>query len=163
MTRLTALSSVISVNPRLVLYEPVMEISNFTIIDGSAKPMLATAEKATSSVIGVRSHIQPVDIPSKGRNLSENGALEAVIGDSISQKMYSPDPAQYIRLSDPLVESIQIENKNFRIVGINVDPINNGLVTYVPIDKLMNATGITNPNLLVVSLADSVDRNVSHN
>ena len=50
---------------------------------------------------------------------------------------------------------------DFRIVGINVDPINNGLVTYVPIDKLMNATGITNPNLLVVSLADSVDRNAA--
>jgi ABC-type antimicrobial peptide transport system permease subunit len=44
-------------------------------------------------------------------------------------------------------------------VGINVDPINNGLVAYVPIDKLMNATGITSPNLLVVNLADSADRN----
>lgn len=154
---LTALSSVNSVNPRLVLYETVGEISNFTVIDG-AETYVGDSRKGEVLIIGLDPKTTN-NIPSKGRNLSGNGAFEAVIGDSVAQKMYSPDPAQYIRLSDPLVEGIQIENKNFRIVGINVDPINNGLVAYVPIDRLMNATGIANPNLIVVNIADSADRN----
>lgn len=138
---LTTLSSVSSVNSRLVLYEHVREVSNFTIIDGT-ETYVGDSREDDVIVIGLDTKTTK-NMPIKGRNLSTNGALEAIIGDSISQKMYSPDPVKYINVSDPLVESIQIENKNFRIVGVNVDPINNGLVTYVPIDNLMNATGIT--------------------
>ena len=62
-------------------------------------------------------------------------------------------------LADPLLESISFQNTNFRIVGVCVDPVNNGFVTYVPMDKLMNTTGISNPNLLLVKLNNSTDRN----
>ena len=88
------------------------------------------------------------DFSNKGRSLSETDSLEAIIGDSISQTMYSPDESQYINLSDPLVQGIEIKEVKFGIVGVCVDPINNGYVTYVPIDELMNATGLTDSNLL---------------
>ena len=83
--------------------------------------------------------------------------MEAVIGDSISQTMYAY--ASILVLADPLVEGIEIQNRTFNIVGVCVDPINNGLVTYVPIDKLENITGISSPNLLLIKLNNSSDRN----
>ena len=63
-----------------------------------------------------------------------------------------------IALSDPLLESITFQNTTFPIVGICVDPLNNGQVAYVPIDQLENATGISNPNLLIIKRNGSIDR-----
>jgi ABC-type antimicrobial peptide transport system permease subunit len=56
---------------------------------------------------------------------------------------------------------MQIGNLTFPIVGICLDPINNGYVAYVPVEKLMNATGVNSPNLLLVTLNNSVDRNIA--
>ncbi len=44
-------------------------------------------------------------------------------------------------LSDPLAEGMQIGNEEFDIVGLCVDPINNGYVAYVPVQSLIDATG----------------------
>jgi ABC-type antimicrobial peptide transport system permease subunit len=60
-----------------------------------------------------------------------------------------------------LLESIKIENVNFKIVGVCVDPLNNGLVTYVPFDSLENVTDVSNPNLVLVELSNSTDRDAA--
>ncbi len=49
---LTALSGVNSVNPRLVLYETVGEISNFTVIDG-AETYVGDSRKGEALIIGL--------------------------------------------------------------------------------------------------------------
>ena len=79
------------------------------------------------------------------------------MGDSVAQTMYKPDPGKGISMADPLVEGIEFQNNTFNIVGTCVDPINNGFVTYVPIERLMNLTGLSNPNLLLVELNNSSD------
>ncbi len=72
--------------------------------------------------------------------------------------MYSPDRSKGILISNPLSESIAFQNNTFNIVGVCVDPLNNGFVTYVPIESLENVTGIPNPNLLLIKLNGSTDR-----
>jgi ABC-type antimicrobial peptide transport system permease subunit len=114
-------------------------------------------------VIGVESQKLASEWSIKGRFLSGNGDLEAVIGDSISQTLYSPHLSMYVVYADPLLESIEFKNISFRIVGVCVDPINNGLVTYVPLDKLEGATGVFSPNLLLAKLNNSTDRNAAIN
>jgi ABC-type antimicrobial peptide transport system permease subunit len=54
-----------------------------------------------------------------------------------------------------------MQNKTFSIVGVCFDPINNGKVTYVPLKKLQNITSASNPNIVFVKLAPSVDRTVT--
>lgn len=54
-----------------------------------------------------------------------------------------------------------MQNKTFSIVGVCVDPINNGKVTYVPLKKLQNITGASTPNIVFVKLVQSVDRTVT--
>jgi ABC-type antimicrobial peptide transport system permease subunit len=44
-------------------------------------------------------------------------------------------------------------------VGICVEPLNNGYVTYVHLKTLENITGVSNSNLLLVKLSPTTDRN----
>jgi ABC-type antimicrobial peptide transport system permease subunit len=69
--------------------------------------------------------------------------------------MYSTDPQSGINQANPLVEGILFENSTFNIVGVCVDPINNGLVTYVNIHELENITRISSPNIVLVTLNNS--------
>ncbi len=157
---LNSLPAVSSVDTRLVLQKNVQEVCNYTFLDG-ANITIGGSREGTSVVIGLETTGMAADFSSKGRSLNDAAALEAVIGDSISQTMYYRDESHDIFTADPLSEGIKIENTDFRIVGVCIDPINNGYVTYVPIDKLMNATGLDSPNLLLVTLNGSVDRNAA--
>jgi putative ABC transport system permease protein len=84
----------------------------------------------------------------RGQFLQADDAGEAVIGDSLAQTMFS----------QPLVQSIRVQDKAFRIVGVCFDPINNGKVTYVPLKELLNITGVAGPNIVFVKLDPSADR-----
>ncbi|MCW3999446.1 MAG: ABC transporter permease [Candidatus Bathyarchaeota archaeon] len=152
--KLKALPTVDSLDRRLVRYEHIREISNFTVIDGK-EASVGGRREADVLVIGVDPLQSAVAV--KGRDLEE-GAFEAVIGDSLSLTMYVPDRRHQINLSDPLVESLGFADVPFRIVGVCVDPINNGLVAYVPIDKMLNATETSDPNLLIIDLNGTVNR-----
>jgi ABC-type antimicrobial peptide transport system permease subunit len=158
--RLEGLGFVDSVDSRLILYEKVQEVSNWTLMDG-ANITIGGEREGTSLVIGLDPQKMAVDFSSKGRSLSKDADLEAVVGDSISQTMYYRDKSLKISISDPLMESMQIGNSIFGIVGVCIDALNNGYVTYVPLDRLMNATGVGSPNLVLVTLNDSVDRSAS--
>jgi ABC-type antimicrobial peptide transport system permease subunit len=160
---LKSLSAVAGIDSRLVLDEHVEEVDNFTFVgqDNSATRSVGDHRQGESIIIGVN----PGDVIGswsvKGHFLSENSSLEAVVGDSISNSMYSRAANRDLAYSDPLLESIRFENVDFGIVGVCVDPMNNGLVTYVPIDTLENATGLLNPNMLLVELSNSTDRSTA--
>jgi ABC-type antimicrobial peptide transport system permease subunit len=154
---LNGLYNVESVNAGLFLSAHVREISNFTVIDGK-EVSVGDSRENDAVVIGVIPHNDVSQGSIKGRDLELNEALEAVIGDSISQTMYSPDARRHINISDPMVQGIKIGNSTFRIVGVCVDSINNGNVVYVPLEGLMKAVGVVNPNLFFVKIDDSVNR-----
>ncbi len=157
--QLEALQSVSLVDSRLVTKQHVVEGANFTIdSDTLATFPVGDSREGESLVVGVDPQNLASEWSIKGRFLSDNSHFEAVIGDSISQSMYSPHPSRYVVLANPLVEDIKFQNLTFSIVGVCVDPLNNGFVTYVPLDILENATKIFSPNLLLVKLNNSANR-----
>ena len=162
ITQLGALPSVSLVDSRLVLNEHVQEVANFSFGSQTFQTtFVGSNRQGDAIVIGVN----PVKLAStwnvEGRFLSANDDFAAVVGDSIVQSMYSPDPSKNINQSNPLLEGISFENSTFNIVGVCLDPINNGLVTYVPIERLENITGISNPNLLLITLNKSIDQSAA--
>ena len=152
------LSTISYVDSRLVLFENVHEIRNWTILDGE-ETWVGGEREAEILVIGTDPALMSPNFSSKGQSLNADGSLEVVIGDSVAQTMYSPDKKMRINLSDPLLEGMQIGKLKFSVVGVCFDAINNGYVAYVPLDKLANATGVNEPNLLLVYLNRSADRN----
>lgn len=157
--QLRAIHTVSLVDPRLILMEHVHEIGNFTIDPDTSRTIPVGADREGDSlVIGVEPQNLVGSWSFKGRFLSNRGDLEAVIGDSISQTMYVPNSGKYAVLANPLLESISFQNAAFPIVGVCVDPLNNGFVVYVPLNQLENAANITSTNLLLIKIADYADR-----
>ena len=156
--QLSALPSVSLVDSRLILKEHVQEISNFTVdYDTQITYSVGGSRQGDSIVIGVNPEKLVSTWFIQGRFLTQNDDLKAVIGDSVANTMYSIDRSKGIVISNALVESIAFKNNTLNIVGVCTDPINNGLVVYVPIETLINITGY-NPNLLLVTLNNSTDR-----
>jgi ABC-type antimicrobial peptide transport system permease subunit len=157
--QLSTLQGVSIVDSRLVTKQHVEEVANFTIDPSTLSTFpVGDSREGESIIVGVNPQKLTSQWSTKGRFLSGNDSFEAVIGDSISQSMYSPHPSKYVVLADPLLEAIKFQNSTFNIVGVCVDPINSGFVTYVPLDNLENATEISNPNLLLITLNHSADR-----
>ena len=157
--QLEAMTDIKMVDSRLVLYQNVSEVGNFTVVSGTLNEIfVGDSRKGQSLVIGVDLQKLVGSWSVKGRFLNQTDTMKAVIGDSISQSMYYTHPSKNVVLSDPLSEGIQFQNTSFDIVGICVDPVNNGFVTYVPLNTLENITGIFSPNILFIKLSDAANR-----
>ena len=155
--KIEALPGVSSVDSRLILIENAMEVRSWTVYDGK-ETFVGGEREAKILAVGMDPAEMAADFVNKGRSLNQSGAMEAVIGDSVSQTMYYPNHEKKINISDPLSEGMLIGNGKFSIVGLCVDPINNGYVAYMPMEGLISATGATGPNMLIVTLNSSVDR-----
>lgn len=146
---LNSTSGVTSIETRLVLKASVKEVVNYTLVPETGGTITVGDErKGESLIVG----LEPKKALGKwfldGRFLEDDQAFEAVIGDSLGEKMFSM----------PLVQSINLYNSDFAIDGVCLDPINNGNVTYVPLKVLENITGIAKPNIVMVKIDPSANR-----
>jgi putative ABC transport system permease protein len=139
----------VSIDARLILEMPVREIEGF--IYGSSTSQIQSvgdSRRGQSLVVGV----DPNSVSNKwslnGAFLQENQEGEAVIGDSLAQNLFSM----------PLDEEIGISGRNFNLIGVCLDPLNNGNVTYVPLTELQNMTGISGTNALMITIDPSSNR-----
>ncbi len=111
--KIASMSDVKTVDPRLVTYQHLKEIGNFTIPPGSLQVIpVGDSREGDALVVGVTPQ-SVSDLPSKGRPIEAEN--EALIGDAVAQTMYYPHPDRYIMLSDPLVESFECQNTTFTL------------------------------------------------
>ncbi|MCW4027218.1 MAG: ABC transporter permease, partial [Candidatus Bathyarchaeota archaeon] len=61
-----------------------------------------------------------------GENLAEGDPESALIGDSLASTLFL----------DPLLQTIGALESEFKIAGVCLDPLNNGMVVYIPFDRL---------------------------
>jgi ABC-type antimicrobial peptide transport system permease subunit len=159
LTQLEGLDGVSGVDSQLILKMHVNEVSNFTIDpDTLTTYSVGDNRESDTIIIGLNQTTTVNDRSIKGRFLTNN-AQEAVIGDTVARTMYGVDPQKGIYISDPLLQSIRIHNNTLKITGMIVDPFNNGNVTYIPLSKLEEISGVFIPNLAVITLKDGADPN----
>jgi ABC-type antimicrobial peptide transport system permease subunit len=152
LQQLNSTPGIATVDARLILKDHVQEISNFTIDPETLVTIpVGDSREGDSLIVGVDPEKITATWSVQGRFLNTEDSLDAVIGDSISQTMFS----------QPLSQSIRLQNQTFSIVGVCVDPINNGKVTYVPLEQLQNLTNTSNPNIVLVKLGPSADRSAT--
>jgi ABC-type antimicrobial peptide transport system permease subunit len=137
------------IDSRLVLSASVKEVRSYVINpDTLATVPIGDDRRGESLIIG----IEPGKALGKwfldGRFLQQDQAFEAVVGDTLAQTMFSM----------PLNQSIHAYNRDFQVVGVCVDPINNGNVSYVPLKALQNITGQAKTNLVLVKIDSSANR-----
>jgi ABC-type antimicrobial peptide transport system permease subunit len=138
----------IHIDARLVVEAHVKEVPG-EIIDPETGTVSSVGHKreGESLIVGVEPEKVLGEWFVEGDFLEESREWEVVVGDSLAQKMFSV----------PLSQSILFYGRSFYVSGVCLDPINNGNVTYVSLQVLQNALGVSKPNVVMVRV-DSADR-----
>jgi ABC-type antimicrobial peptide transport system permease subunit len=142
--RLNSMPNISAVDSRLVLEMHVEELVGYIIEEYKE---VGDSRKGNALVVGIEPQNGLGDWFLDGEFLKENQSWEAVVGDSLALSMFSV----------PLVQRINLRGEDFAIVGVCLDPINNGYVTYVPLKNLENITGVSKPNIVMVKTNPSAD------
>jgi putative ABC transport system permease protein len=145
--QLDSISGVERFEKRLVYEGRIKEVMNFTF-SGSATIPVGDYREADCLIVG----FDPENFLSEwfieGRLPENSSCFEAVIGDSIAATTFEM----------PLIQSFRTQNATLNVVGVCLDPINNGLAVFIPIEMLENLNEVSSPNVLLVQLDSSVDK-----
>jgi ABC-type antimicrobial peptide transport system permease subunit len=146
LQQLSTISGIANFEKRLVCEEQIQELMNFTYSDSQTIP-IGDHREVDSLIVGV----EPEKVLSEwflnGRFLKNSNSSEAVVGDSIAA----------VAFEMPLLQSFRMQNTTLNIVGVCLDPINNGIVVYVPLEMLKSLNNVSDPNSLLVQLNSSVN------
>jgi ABC-type antimicrobial peptide transport system permease subunit len=119
----------------------------FTFIDAATVPVGDNRE-ADSLIIGVEAKKVLSEWFIDGRFLKNSNTSEAVVGDSLAA----------VAFETPLLQSCRMQNTTLNVVGVCLDPVNNGIVAYVSLEMLESLNNVSDPNVVLVQLDSSVDR-----
>jgi len=138
----------VTVDQRLVLEGRIQEVEGYTVDPKLGTRSIGDNREGGSLIIGV----DPQKTFSKwvvdGESLGNGESGEAMIGDLLAQKMFSA----------PLLEKLSYSGQTLKVVGVCLDPINNGNVVYIPLRTLQNVARINKPNVLLIRIDPSADR-----
>ncbi|MDH5438830.1 MAG: ABC transporter permease [Candidatus Bathyarchaeota archaeon] len=145
VSELSNISGVLKADPRLVFEETVYEVQGVIIDPEEPDQYVLVGDHrfGEALVIGV----QPEHVINEwlvfGRYLNETDVYSAVIGDSLAFEMFA----------DPEKQAVRVFEKKFEIVGVCLDPLNNGNVAYVPLNALSTlVNGQPNCNFLFLKI-----------
>jgi ABC-type antimicrobial peptide transport system permease subunit len=147
LQKLGTINEVAKFEARLVCEEHLQELMNFTYEDQETIPIGDNREE-DSLIVGVEPDKVLSEWFIEGRFLENGNSSEAVVGDSIAAVMFDL----------PLLQSFRMQNTTLNIVGVCLDPINNGIVVFVPFEMLRSLNNVSDPNIVLVQLDSSVDR-----
>ncbi|NWG11142.1 FtsX-like permease family protein [Candidatus Bathyarchaeota archaeon] len=140
--------SEIQVDARLILEMNITEIPGIIIDEETGNyTTVGDYQRGVSLVVGVEPTKVLSDWFLEGESLKENSILEAVIGDSLALQMFTM----------PLEQSVSVDSIYFDVIGVCIDPINNGNVTYIPITDLQMITGVKRTNVIMVKVEPSAN------
>jgi ABC-type antimicrobial peptide transport system permease subunit len=148
---------------RLVWRGTIEEINGYMFDPDTISTLpIGDSRQGTSLIVGIDTKSIISEPFTTGQFLNSTSNLEAIVGDTVALVMYKSydiplgNRKQTI-IGDPLREGIRIQNTTFSITGICLDPINNGIVTYVSLNVLEEITGISNPNIILISVDSSAN------
>ncbi|MDH5482342.1 MAG: ABC transporter permease [Candidatus Bathyarchaeota archaeon] len=146
---LNSTEEITDIDERLVLKTHVEEIQTYRIIpETGATIPVGDDREGESLIIGIEPGKALNNWFLEGKLLHEDQSFEAMIGDSLAQKMFST----------PLIQGIRLFDTDFAVIGICLDPIENGNVTYVPLKTLQEITGKPKPNGVMIKIDPSANR-----
>jgi len=149
VSKLANISGVLKVDPRLILEASVKEIPGIISDPNDPDEALVIGDNRSDDafILG----IEPKQVVNEwlimGRGLDKTDRYSAVIGDSLALTMFD----------NPQKQRIKIFEEFFEIVGVCLDPLNNGKVVYMPLETLSKKLGQSDYNLVFLKI-DSSER-----
>jgi ABC-type antimicrobial peptide transport system permease subunit len=146
LQQLSAINGIANFEKRLVCEEQIQELTNFTYSDSATIP-IGDHREVDSLIVGVEPEKVLSEWFLEGRFLKNSNASEAVVGDSLAA----------VTFEMPLLQSFRMQNTTLNVVGVCLDPLNNGIVAYVPLETLESLNHVSDPNIVLVQLDSSAD------
>ncbi len=133
----------LSIDSRLIMEAEVEEVQGITLGQSTADTKYVGDHRLGASlIVGLEPEAALCQWYVDGRFLNGFSRDEIVIGDSVANTMFST----------PLVQSMKLSNRTLKVVGVCLDPINSGNVTYILLKTLQNITGASRPNIAMVRI-----------
>ena len=146
-SKLNNTSGVQKVDPRLVLEASVYEIPGIIPNpDDPTEPLIVGDNRSDDALIlGVHPERVVNEWLIMGRALDKTDKYSTIIGDSLALEMFDK----------PQKQEIGIFKESFKVVGVCLDPLNNGKVVYMPLETLSAKLGKSDYNLLFLKIDPS--------
>jgi ABC-type antimicrobial peptide transport system permease subunit len=147
VSKLANIQGVHEVDPRLVLENSVREVPGIVLdpVEQTTAVIIGDSRSDEALILGVKPESVVNDWLIFGRKLGEDDQESTMIGDSLAVNMFSDAQNQSIKVFD---ESLL----PYTIVGVCVDPLNNGKVVYMPLETLYRDLGQDGYNLLFLQV-----------
>jgi ABC-type antimicrobial peptide transport system permease subunit len=151
LPRLNEISGVHKVDSRLVLESSVREIPGVIPdpADETRGIFVGSNRVEDALILGVEPENVVNDWLIVGRNLEQGDEKSILVGDSLAANIFDMPFNQTLKVFE--------ENKPpfYEIVGICIDPLNNGEIVYMPLESLYNDIGQQGYNLLFLEIDSS--------
>ena len=149
LQQINAINGIAKFERRLVCNGHMRELMNFSFDpETQATIPIGDDREMDALIIGVKPDETLSSWFMDGRFIQDENSSEAVVGDSVAAVMFEM----------PLLQSFVMQNATFSVVGLCLDPINNGFVTFVSLERLQGLYMVSKPNAALVQLAPLVDR-----
>ena len=141
------IAGVLKVDPRIVLETSVLEIPGITPDpdDPNEAVIIGDSRSGNALVLGVDPELVVNEWLIMGRVFGKVDQKSTIVADSLALEMFD----------DPQNQSIRIFEEIFDIVGVCLDPLNNGKVVYMPLHALSAELGQAGYNLVFVKIDPS--------
>ncbi len=157
------------IDTRLIWKGTVQEVAGWRIDPDTLATITEGDSRQTDAlIVGINGDNVVSEPYLNGLFLNSSYDLAAVVGDSLAQTIYKPLEGRQtfgnvIVEADPLLESAKIGNVTFRITGVCLEPLNNGNVTYISLERLKVIANISSPNVVLVQTESSADYSATLN
>jgi len=147
ISKLEDIQGVQGADSRLILETSVQEVPGIVLdpVEQTEAIIIGDSRSDEAVILGVKPERVVNDWLIFGRKLGENDQDATMIGDSLAVNMFDDAQNQSIRVFD---ESLL----PYEIVGVCVDPLNNGKVVYMSLETLYKDTGQSGYNLLFLQV-----------
>ncbi len=144
---ITAIEGVVKVDPRLILEATVNEYPYIQPDPDKPGQYIETGgyRSTTALIVGVQPQRIVSDWLILGERISAANPDAALVGDTLALTMFQ----------NPWLQTFRTLNSQFKVAGLCLDPLNNGLVVYVPFDRLSSITQHDAYNILLVQVDPS--------
>jgi len=145
ISNLSLIDGVVKADARFLIETTAYEVQGIVIIGTNEYAVVGDHRSSQTLVVGINPESALNDWLINGRLLNETDSLSAVIGDSLASRIFDAPKAQ----------SMKLYGKYFGIVGVCLDTLNNGNVTYVPIKTMQELIPQSGCNLLFLKIDPS--------
>jgi len=145
--KLKNISGVQNVDPRLVLEASVREVPGIIPDPDDPNKAIIIGDNRFDNalILGVEPERIINEWLIMGRPLDETDQYSTIIGDSLALGMFD----------NPQKQEIGMFETSYKIVGVCLDPLNNGKVVYMPLETLSTELGQSGYNLVFLKIDPS--------